>query len=66
MLFDEDLSAIIPRQSREGQQIRALAKQAAIKITLDEVDGVYVMPAWTNQPPSDIPESPVQRRGAKA
>ena len=66
VLFDEDLSAIIPRQSREGQQIRALAKQAAIKITLDEVDGVYVMPAWTNQPPSDIPESPFQRRGAKA
>ena len=54
VLFNEDISPIIPMQSREGQQIRARAKQAALKVTLDEVNGVYVMPAWTNQPPSPL------------
>ena len=49
-LFDNDASVIMPRNSPEGRSIRELIKRAKTKVSLEELDGVYVLPAWVGFP----------------
>ena len=62
--FDQDESIILPRDSREGREIRRLIKAAKLKIRLEEENGVFVMPAWVIPPKR--PEIPFARQGVKA
>lgn len=48
--FDQDESVIIPRESPEGQQIRAIIARARRKVTLELEQGVYQIPAWVAPP----------------
>ena len=65
--FDRDIAAIIARDSREGKQIVRLMKRAKRKITLEERDGVFVMPAWVIPPNKErsAPVAPFQGPGPK-
>ena len=46
VIFDEEESVIMSRDSSEGQQIRALIKQAKQKIRMYQSKEVYTIPAW--------------------
>ena len=52
-LFDNDGSFIIRRESTEGKAIRELAAKARAKIELHRKNGVYTMPVWIQEPPTD-------------
>jgi len=48
--FDGDESCIIPRDTEEGKQIRAIIAKARRKVTLELEQGVYQIPAWVTPP----------------
>ena len=56
VLFDNDGSAIIERDSPEGREIRRLAKQCVAKTPLERKGGVYTLPAWVMPPERLTPE----------
>ena len=67
-VFDQDMSALIPRDSYEGRMIVKAVLKAKKKIQLVEEDGVFVMPAWVVPPsmPSASLKAPFQRPGCHA
>ena len=56
--FDQDESVIIPRDSPEGKQIRAVIARARRKVTLELEQGVYQIPAWVVPPDEKKKETP--------
>lgn len=48
--FDNDLSAVVPRDCAEGVQIRRLIQQCKNKIEVQRQNGVYVLPVWVKAP----------------
>ena len=52
--FDEDESCIIPRDTEEGRQIRAIIAKARRKVTLELEQGVYQIPAWVTPPEAPV------------
>ena len=60
VLFDNDLSALVDRDSPEGREIRRLVKQCVAKTTLQRKGGVYTLPAWI-VPPEKLTDKDLQR-----
>ena len=60
VLFDNDLSAMVDRDSPEGREIRRLVKQCVAKTTLQRKGGVYTLPAWI-VPPDKLTDKDLQR-----
>ena len=56
VLFDNDGSYLIERESPEGREIRRLARQCIAKIALERKGGVYTLPAWVMPPERLTPE----------
>ena len=50
VLFDNDLSCMVNRESPEGREIRRLAKQCIDKRVFERRNGVYTMAAWIVPP----------------
>ena len=50
IMFDNDLSCMINRDSPEGREIRRLAKQCVAKTCFERRNGVYTLPAWIIPP----------------
>ena len=48
--FDNDGSAVVPRDCPEGVQIRQLIKQCKSKVDVQRQNGVYVLPVWVKTP----------------
>ena len=55
VMFDNDLSCMINRDSPEGREIRRLAKQCIDKRVFERRNGVYTMAAWI-MPPEHLTE----------
>ena len=53
IIFDNDVSCMLERDSPEGREIRRLAKQCVAKTTFERKGGVYTMPAYV-VPPSKL------------
>ena len=53
VLFDNDISCMVDRDSPEGREIRRLAKQCIAKTYFERQCGVYTLPAWII-PPSQL------------
>ena len=49
-MFDNDLSAMVDRESPEGREIRRLAKQRIAKTCLQRKGGAHTLPAWIAPP----------------
>ena len=60
VMFDNDISATIERDSPEGREIRRLAKQCIAKTTLERHNGVYTISARVT-PPEKLSTSDRQR-----
>ena len=60
VMFDNDISAMIERDSPEGREIRRLAKQCVAKTTLERNNGVYTISARII-PPEKLSPSDRQR-----
>ena len=60
VLFDNDLSALVDRDSPEGREIRRLVKQCVAKTPLQRKGGVYTLPAWI-VPPEKLTNEDLQR-----
>ena len=50
MIFDNDGSAILNRDSPEGREIRRLLKSATDKLNLERRNGIYTLPTWIIPP----------------
>ena len=50
VLFDNDFSCMMDRDSPEGRGIRRLAKQRIAKTRFERKGGVYTLPAWIIHP----------------
>ena len=50
VMFDNDLSCMLDRDSPEGREIRRLAKQCVAKTRFERKGGVYTIPAWIVPP----------------
>ena len=50
VLFDNDLSCMLDRDSPEGREIRRLAKQCIAKTCFERKGGVYTLSAWIVPP----------------
>ena len=55
VMFDNDLSAIVPRDSEIGREIRRLLKLAPGRTELERRNGTYQLPAWL-VPAKDAPK----------
>ena len=53
VLFDQDISAIVDRNTPEGRAIIAACKKASRKVTLEQKNGVFIMPSWVIAPNND-------------
>ena len=62
VLFDNDCSCILGRETFEGREIRRLIKQASDKLVLERKNGVYILPTWI-VPPNQLP--PAQKKRIK-
>ena len=60
VMFDNDISAMIERDSPEGREIRRLAKQCIAKTILERNNGVYTISARII-PPTKLSPSDRQR-----
>ena len=60
VLFDNDISCMIERESPEGREIRRLAKQCVAKTMFERKGGVYTMPTWV-VPPERLSEAAKKR-----
>ena len=60
VLFDNDLSAMVDRESPEGREICRLAKQCIAKTCLQRKGGVYTLPVWI-VPPEKLADRDLQR-----
>ena len=60
VVFDNDISCMLARDSPEGREIRRLAKQCIAKTTFERKGGVYTMPAWI-VPPSKLRQTDKSR-----
>ena len=50
VIFDNDGSAILNRDSPEGREIRRLLKSATDKLNLERKNGIYTLPTWIIPP----------------
>ena len=62
VIFDNDISCMLERDSPEGREIRRLAKQCMAKTPFERKGGVYTMPAWV-VPPEKL--NPADRKKMK-
>ena len=64
VVFDNDGSYLIRRDSKEGKEIRRLASEAMEKIKMYRRNGVYGIPVWL-QEPEESEVAPFRRPGNK-
>ena len=60
VIFDNDISCMLERDSPEGREIRRLARQCVAKTTFERKGGVYTMPAFV-VPPEKLKKEDRQR-----